>query len=139
MCWGVPLKCGTQLLFFTRTAYFTASQVQQVGRAVVTPWVLRSLLCGRLTALDKRCSQLQKEKELIEKKMQRIEKAKETETGELKTQLEAVQGDIQAQLKLKDSKITEVRSAKSAKINSYPAAPLYSPDCGLNPSTALGS
>ncbi|GLC77793.1 hypothetical protein PLESTB_000955500 [Pleodorina starrii] len=62
----------------------------------------------RLAALDKRCSQLQKEKELIEKKMQRIEKAKETETGELRTQLEAVQSDIQAQLKLKDSKITEI-------------------------------
>ncbi|KXZ52314.1 hypothetical protein GPECTOR_10g946 [Gonium pectorale] len=62
----------------------------------------------KLAALDKRCSQLQKEKELIEKKMQRIEKAKETETGELRTQLEAVQGDIQAQLKLKDSKITEI-------------------------------
>ncbi|EFJ53111.1 Kar3 member kinesin-like protein [Volvox carteri f. nagariensis] len=55
-----------------------------------------------------RCSQLQKEKELIEKKMQRIEKAKETETGELRSQLEAVQSDIQAQLKLKDSKITEI-------------------------------
>lgn len=63
-----------------------------------------------MAALDKRCSQLQKEKELIEKKMQRIEKAKETETGELRSQLEAVQSDIQAQLKLKDSKITEVRS-----------------------------
>lgn len=47
--------------------------------------------------------------------MQRIEKAKETETGELKTQLEAVQGDIQAQLKLKDSKITEVRSVEPGK------------------------
>ncbi|KAG2501877.1 hypothetical protein HYH03_000375 [Edaphochlamys debaryana] len=60
------------------------------------------------TALDKRCTQLQKEKELIEKKMQRIEKAKDTETGELRSQLEAVQGDIQAQMKLKDDKITEI-------------------------------
>ncbi|GLI62984.1 hypothetical protein VaNZ11_005841 [Volvox africanus] len=68
----------------------------------------------RLAALDKRCSQLQKEKELIEKKMQRIEKAKETETGELRTQLEAVQSDIQAQLKLKDSKITEIMEELAA-------------------------
>ncbi|PNW82236.1 hypothetical protein CHLRE_06g278125v5 [Chlamydomonas reinhardtii] len=62
----------------------------------------------KMAALDKRCTQLQKEKELIEKKMQRIEKAKETETTELRSQLELVQGDIQAQIKLKDAKITEI-------------------------------
>lgn len=65
-----------------------------------------------MAALDKRCTQLQKEKELIEKKMQRIEKAKETETTELRSQLELVQGDIQAQIKLKDAKITEVRGRR---------------------------
>jgi hypothetical protein len=41
----------------------------------------------RMAALDKRCVQLGKEKELIEKKMGRIEKAKETETVELRTQV----------------------------------------------------
>lgn len=45
----------------------------------------------RIAALDKRCSQLVKEKELIEKKMQRVEKAKEAEAMELRAALEASQ------------------------------------------------
>lgn len=53
--------------------------------------------------------QLQKEKELIEKKMQRIEKAKEQEVAELREKLEASQGAVIEQLKVKDDKIKEVR------------------------------
>ncbi len=45
---------------------------------------------------------------MIEKKMQRIEKAKEQEVSELKEKLEASQGDVRNQLKAKDTKITEV-------------------------------
>lgn len=62
----------------------------------------------RIAALEKRNIQVQKEKELIEKKMQRIEKSKETEVAELKDKLVASQGDVRAQLKVKDDKITEV-------------------------------
>ena len=53
--------------------------------------------------------QLQKEKELIEKKMQRIEKAKGQEVAELREKLEASQGAVIEQLKVKDDKIKEVR------------------------------
>ncbi len=45
---------------------------------------------------------------MIEKKMARIEKAKEQEVLELRERLEASQGDIRAQLKVKDDKINEV-------------------------------
>lgn len=61
----------------------------------------------KVAQLDKQVKQLGKEKELIEKKMQRIEKAKEQETKELRDKLEATQGDIRAQLQLKDGKINE--------------------------------
>lgn len=61
----------------------------------------------KVVQLDKQVKQLTKEKELIEKKMQRIEKAKEQETKELRDKLEATQGDIRAQLKVKDDKINE--------------------------------
>jgi hypothetical protein len=47
--------------------------------------------------------------ELLEKKMQRLEKAKETETAELRAKLESAQGDVRVQLKAKDDKISEVR------------------------------
>lgn len=63
----------------------------------------------RVAALEKRDMQLQKEKELIEKKMQRIEKAKEQEVAELREKLEASQGAVIEQLKVKDDKIKEVR------------------------------
>ena len=62
-----------------------------------------------MAALEKRDMQLQKEKELIEKKMQRIEKAKEQEVAELREKLEASQGAVIEQLKVKDDKIKEVR------------------------------
>ena len=42
------------------------------------------MLPRRMAALEKRAVQAQKEQELIEKKMQRIEKAKESEVGELR-------------------------------------------------------
>ena len=45
----------------------------------------------RVATLEKRCTQLTKEKELIEKKMQRIEKSKEAETKELRDKLDASQ------------------------------------------------
>ena len=61
-----------------------------------------------MAALEKRAVQAQKEKELIEKKMQRIEKAKEQEVSELRDKLTASQGDVRTQLKFKDDKITEV-------------------------------
>lgn len=53
---------------------------------------------------------MQKEKELIEKKMQRIEKAKEQEVAELRQRLDASQGEVRAQLKAKDDKLNEVSS-----------------------------
>lgn len=62
----------------------------------------------RALQLDKRCGQLQKEKELIDKKMQRIEKAKDQEARELRDKLDAAQGDVRTQLKIKDDKINEV-------------------------------
>ena len=62
----------------------------------------------RVSGLEKRCTQSQKEKELIEKKMQRMEKAKEQEVQELRDKLEASQGDVRANLKAKDDKINEV-------------------------------
>ena len=67
-------------------------------------------------------SQLQKEKELIEKKMQRIEKSKEAETKELRDKLELAQGDVRVQLRAKDDKINEVAGASvwgqlSAKVD----------------------
>jgi hypothetical protein len=40
--------------------------------------------------------------------MQRLEKAKETETAELRSKLESAQGDVRVQLKSKDDKISEV-------------------------------
>ncbi len=49
------------------------------------------------------------EKELLEKKMQRLEKAKETEVAELKSKLDASQGEVKGQLQVKDAKISEVR------------------------------
>lgn len=64
----------------------------------------------RVAALEKRTTQVQKEKELIEKKMQRIEKAKEQEVAELRQRLDASQGEVRAQLKAKDDKLNEVSS-----------------------------
>ncbi|GFH29556.1 kinesin-like calmodulin binding protein, partial [Haematococcus lacustris] len=61
----------------------------------------------RCVAAEKKCSQLAKEKELIEKKMQRVERAKEQEVVELRGKLEAAQGDVRGQLKTKDDKISE--------------------------------
>lgn len=60
--------------------------------------------------MEKRTTQVQKEKELIEKKMQRIEKAKEQEVAELRQRLDASQGEVRAQLKAKDDKLNEVSS-----------------------------
>lgn len=65
----------------------------------------------RVAALEKRTTQVHKEKELIEKKMQRIEKAKEQEVAELRQRLDASQGEVRAQLKAKDDKLNEVSGA----------------------------
>ncbi|GAX81265.1 hypothetical protein CEUSTIGMA_g8697.t1 [Chlamydomonas eustigma] len=67
-----------------------------------------SEMSDKVSSLEKRCAQAQKEKELIEKKMQRMEKAKEVEVAELREKLEGSQGDVRAQLKAKDDKINEV-------------------------------
>jgi hypothetical protein len=64
--------------------------------------------CGvhRVNSLDKQVKQLGKEKELIEKKMARIEAAKAAETSELRGKLEAAQADVRMQLKERDTKIS---------------------------------
>lgn len=62
----------------------------------------------RVSVLEKKCFQKEKEKELIEKKMQRIEKAKDQEIQELRDKLDASQGDVRTNLKAKDDKINEV-------------------------------
>jgi hypothetical protein len=51
---------------------------------------------------------MQKEKELIERKMQRIEKAKEQEVADLRNRINDAQGDVRAQLKVKDDRIVQV-------------------------------
>ena len=57
----------------------------------------------KLAVLEKKVTQVGKEKEMIEKKMQRIEKAKEQEVAELKDKLEASQGDVRVQLKVRET------------------------------------
>lgn len=62
----------------------------------------------RAAGLDKQVRQLLKEKELTEKKIQRIEKAKDQECKELRDKLDSVQGDVRIQLQAKDAKINEI-------------------------------
>ena len=72
------------------------------------------LFVSRVSVLEKKCFQKEKEKELIEKKMQRIEKAKDQEIQELRDKLDASQGDVRTNLKAKDDKINEVCEVTSA-------------------------
>jgi len=72
------------------------------------------LFVSRVSVLEKKCFQKEKEKELIEKKMQRIEKAKDQEIQELRDKLDASQGDVRTNLKAKDDKINEVCKVTSA-------------------------
>ncbi|KAG1674601.1 hypothetical protein FOA52_001850 [Chlamydomonas sp. UWO 241] len=59
-----------------------------------------------LLVLEKRAEQLSREKELVDKKVQRIEKSREGEVAELTDKL-TISRDTQEQLQSKDSKIAE--------------------------------
>lgn len=77
---------------------------------------------ARVAAVEKQLVQLAKEKELIEKKIGRLEKAKEQETNELKARLEETQAEARTQIAAKDARINEVID-KLAETNSmYEAA-----------------
>ncbi|GMH43112.1 hypothetical protein BSKO_11034 [Bryopsis sp. KO-2023] len=58
--------------------------------------------------LEKQYKQAMKEKDLMEKKMQRLEKSRDTETNELKERLAAAQEHVGHQLLEKDAKINEL-------------------------------
>ncbi len=62
----------------------------------------------RMSELDKNYKQVSKEKELVEKKMQRIERAKETETTDLKAKLEAASADLRQQLKVRRALLANI-------------------------------
>ncbi|CAD7703005.1 unnamed protein product [Ostreobium quekettii] len=61
----------------------------------------------RAVSLEKECQKMQKGKELTEKKMNRIDKTKESETRALKEQVESATGQLRDQLHSKDMKIND--------------------------------
>jgi chromosome segregation ATPase len=63
---------------------------------------------ARVEELDSQVSRLSKEKDLINRKMDRVQQQKEAETRHLKSQLEASTGATQEQINERDRKINEL-------------------------------
>ncbi|CAD7699890.1 unnamed protein product [Ostreobium quekettii] len=65
-------------------------------------------LNDRVQSLEKQYKQASKEKDLMEKKMQRLEKSREAETQELREKLDVAQGTVSEQMEEKEAKIMDL-------------------------------